>query len=55
MKPSRMKKTVVTAVAALSIAAGGTALAATGGSSTGPSAFLEAVAGKLGISSDKLK
>lgn len=55
MKPSRMKKTVVTAVAALSIAAGGTALAATGGSSTSPSAFAEAVAAKLGITSDKLK
>lgn len=55
MKSSRMKKTVVTAVAALSVAAGGTALAASGGSSSGPSAFLEAVATKLGISSEKLK
>ena len=55
MSRSRIKKSAVAAVAALSVAAGGTALAAGGGSTTGPSAFLDAVAQKLGISSTKLQ
>jgi hypothetical protein len=48
-----MKKTAVAAVAALSVAVGGTALAA-GGTPTSTS-FLDRVATKLGISSEKLQ
>jgi hypothetical protein len=55
MSSSRLKKSAVAAVAALSVAAGGTALAADGSSTTSPSAFLGAVAQKLGISTEKLQ
>jgi hypothetical protein len=55
MLGSHKKRTVVAAVAALSVAAGGTALAASSGTGTGPTAFFDAVAKHLGISSDKLQ
>jgi hypothetical protein len=52
---SRMTKAAVAAGAALALAVGGTALAAGGDGSTGPSAFLDSVAKHLGISSEKLQ
>ncbi len=54
MGRSRTRITAAAAVAGLAVAASGTALAASGSGGTGPSAFLDAVAAKLGISSEKL-
>ncbi len=54
MRPSRMKTTVAATVAGLAIAASGTALAASGSGGSGPAGFLDAVAAKLGISSEEL-
>jgi len=56
MKRLLSKRTLAVAAVAGAVAAGGgAAIAASGDSSTSPSAFLDAVAKHLGISSDKLR
>jgi hypothetical protein len=49
-----MRAATAAVVAGLAVATGGTALAASGSGGTGPSAFLDAVAIELGISSERL-
>jgi hypothetical protein len=50
-----MKKGLAAVSAVLAVGGGGAAIAASQGSSSSPSAFLDAVANHLGISSDKLR
>ena len=49
------KKTLAATAAVLAVGGGGAAIAASQGSSSSPSAFLDAVAKHLGISSDELR